>query len=232
MAPSYLTPNTLSPWPAAHPFGGYCSLSDLREEGVTVPQASNERLTKLTDEASRTIDAITGWFFEPRSLEITLDGRSTPSLELPVPLIQLHELWIGGAMVPLSSEAFVIEGAPVAPGFNAPRLTLRYGRFPKGRGNITIRGVWGYTEADGTPLGRTPLAIKRACMLLVMRWLYPLADDASLDARQRWRIIEERTRDQSYKLAAVAANQHQHTGDPEIDAILAQYKRPAPLGAV
>ena len=70
-------------------------------------------------------------------------------------------------------------------------------------------------------------------MLLVLRSMAPLADDASFEARSRWRIIEERTRDQSYRLdparVAIAASL---TGDPEIDALLALYLRPSPLGAV
>ena len=97
---------------------------------------------------------------------------------------------------------------------------------------MAAEGLWGFTEDDGTPTGRTPPAIRRATMLLVLRSMAPLSDDASFEARSRWRIIEERTRDQSYRLdparAAIAASL---TGDPEIDAFLALYVRPTPLGA-
>ena len=69
-------------------------------------------------------------------------------------------------------------------------------------------------------------------MLLVLRSLAPLADDASFEARSRWRIIEERTRDQAYKLdPAKGTTAASLTGDPEIDALLALYVRPTPLGA-
>ena len=96
---------------------------------------------------------------------------------------------------------------------------------------MELSGLWGYTEPDGTPEGRTPPAIRRACMLLVLRWLSPLGDeDAAGDARNRWRIVEERTRDQSYKLAPVRGS-GAFTGDPEIDAILARNRRPLGLGA-
>lgn len=72
---------------------------------------------------------------------------------------------------------------------------------------------------------------RRACMLLVLRGLAPLADEASLEARTRWRVIEERTRDQSYRLDGLKTSTADLTGDPEIDALLALYIRPRPLGA-
>ena len=103
-----------------------------------------------------------------------------------------------------------------------------FGCFRRSR---RISCLWGYTEPDGTPEGRVPLAIRRACILLVLRWLSPLADgDGAEDARNRWRIIEERTRDQSYKLDRVQLS-GAFTGDPEIDGILARYRRPPGMGA-
>ena len=66
---------------------------------------------------------------------------------------------------------------------------------------------------------------------MVMRLLPPLADtDVTEDARNRWRIIEERTRDQSYKLDRAAPGPL--TGDPDIDRILLRYRRPMAMGVV
>lgn len=182
----------------------YASVADLRAEGVTAAEASDARLELLLDEATHLIDRVTGWFFEPRQLTLRLSGRGAPSIELPVP-----------------------------PGFDGPRFTRRHGRtFPRGHGNVVAEGLWGFTEDDGTPTGRTPLAIRRAAMLLVLRSMAPLADDTSFEARSRFRIIEERTRDQSYRLdparSTAAANL---TGDPEVDTLLAPYVRPTPIGA-
>ena len=101
--------------------------------------------------------------------------------------------------------------------------------FPKAAGNVEAAGTWGYTEDDGTPQGRTPAEIRRACMLLVLRWLSPLGTDDA-ETRNRWRIIEERTRDQSYKLDRVQQS-GAFTGDPEIDGILGRFQRPFGLGA-
>ncbi len=210
----------------------YASVADLRAEGVTAAEASDPRLERLIEEASRLIDRVTGWFFEPRALTLRLSGRGAPSIELPVPPIRLDRLTLGDAELPLDANALLVAGAPVLPGFDGPRLTLRHGRrFPRGNGNVIGEGLWGFTEYDGTPEGRTPLAIRRATMLLVLRNLAPLADDASFESRSRWRIVEERTRDQSYKLDPAKAAASALTGDPEVDALLLPYVRPTPMGA-
>lgn len=210
----------------------YATVQDLRDEGVTAAQASDDRLTALIDEASGFIDRVTGWFFEPRALVYRLDGRGVPSIEPPAPPIRVDRLAVENTELSTESDDLVLMGAPVQPGFDGPRLTLRHDRvFPRGQGNVEAEGLWGYTEPDGTTEGRVPLAIRRACILLVLRWMAPLADeDTAGDARNRWRIIEERTRDQSYKLDRLQQS-GVFTGDPEIDSILGRYQRPLGLGA-
>jgi len=209
----------------------YATVADLRAEGVTVAMAADDRLASLIEEAGRTIDRITGWFFEPRARTLALDGRGHPTIEPPVPPIRLDRLAVGDADLSLSPDDLVVVGSPVNPGFDAPRLTLRRCRsFPRGQGNVTAEGLWGFTEPDGTAEGRTPLEIRRACMLLVLRLLHPLAGEASTDARNRWRILEERTRDQSYRLDGVKET-GPFTGAPELDGVLLRYRRPAGMGA-
>jgi hypothetical protein len=203
----------------------------MRDEGVTEHQASDDRLLALLSEASGIIDRICGWFFESRQLRYLLDGRGTPSIEPPAPPIRIGLIKIDGATFAIDDSNLFVIGAPVSNGFDAPRLTLRGAIFSRGEGNVVVDGLWGYTEDNGTPEGQTPLAIRRACMLLVLRWLPQLGDqDASNDARLRWRIIEEKTRDQSYKLDRPGSD-FSLTGDPEIDALLLPYRRPPGLGA-
>jgi len=228
----------------------YASVADLREEGVTAAMASDARLARLLEEATATIDRVTGWFFEPRPASYRLDGRGAPTLELPVPPIVLTRIdsafeddsfgqgtptplvpW-GVPRLPIDERAMIVRGSPVTAGFDGPRITLRFGfAFPRGRGNVLVEGLWGYTEPDGTPHGRTPLAVRRAAMLLVLRNLAPLGNDDAVEARSRWRIVEERTRDQSYRLDPLRVRAPVLTGDPDVDVLLAPYVRPALLGA-
>ena len=204
----------------------YATVRDMRREGVTEP---SRRLRPLLDEATAFIDKACGWFFEPRDLILSLAGRGVPTVEPPVPPIWIDRIEAGG--VALDESEILVVGSPVAPGFEAPAITRRAGVFPKGNGSVVIDGTFGYTEHDGSDDGRTPLAIKRATILLVLRWLAPLASAAAEDARVRARVIEEKTRDQSYKLAPEQASSAGLTGDREIDDILLSYRRPAHLGA-
>jgi hypothetical protein len=209
----------------------YASVADARAEGIAVTEASDERLLALLDEATRLIDRVTGWFFEARDASLRLDGRGTPSLELPVPPIRLTRLVLNDSELSLLPRDLVIVGAPVHAGFDAPRLTLRHGRvFTRGQGNVVVEGRFGYTEGDGSAQGRTPLAIRRACLLLVLRNLAPLASDAATEARSAWRILEERTRDQSVRFSPVSSAVVL-TGYPEVDELLVPYVRPSPFGA-
>jgi len=216
----------------------YATLTEMRAEGVRETSASDARVEMALDEASRTIDRVTGWYFEPRKDILRLSGQGAPTLELPFPPIQLSHVRVGGGYwmpaydIPLSPEIVWIVGAPIRPDFDRAKITLRFGyAFPHGQGNVEIEGVFGYTEPDGTLMGRTPLAIRRATMLLALRSLPGVADvDARQENRLRPRLVEERTRDQSYR-AAPSAAWTSLTGDPEVDEILARYRRPLGLGA-
>ncbi len=210
----------------------YAAVADVRAEGVDA-SVEDSRLQRLIDEATSTIDRVTRQFFEPRQMTLRLDGRGTPTIELPVPPVELTSIGVGTeGGFGLDPNALLIVGSPIGPGYGGARFSLRHGLvFPKGRGNVIAEGRWAYTEDDGTPDGRTPLAVKRACILLVLRGLHPLADDAAFEARSRWRIIEERTRDQSYRLDPNRGGGLLLTGDPEVDALLTPYVRTSPLGA-
>lgn len=211
----------------------YASVADLRAEGVTPAMASDARLAALLTDASAFVESVTGWFFEPRELTLRMDGRGHRSIEAPFPPIRIDVLTVEyeGALS-IAPTDLVVEGAPVVPAFAGPRLTLRHGRrFPKGVANVTASGLWGYTEADGTATGRTPAAIRTVTMQLVLRALPVLTDgDAWESARHRWRLAEERTRDQAYRLNPPTFSTF-ITGDPDIDLVLQRYRRPHGLGA-
>ena len=206
----------------------YATVQDLRDEGVLEVVADDARLTTLLDEAGRLIDQVTGQFFEPRLLVLRLPGRDTPSVFPPYFPIRIDEASIWER--PIDPSELDVVGAPVLPGSEGPRVTRVRGVFSSGARNVRLVGLWGYTEADGTALGRTPLAIRRAAMLLVLRWLTPLADEDDYGQRGR-RVIAESTRDQSIRYSDVAAPTHGLSEDPEGDALLAPYVRRSGMGA-
>ena len=245
---------------SAAPSGGYCSIQDIRDEGVTVAMASDARLQAKIAYVSKQIDRYTGRFFEPRELELVLDGTGRHGLLLDMPIIEIES-------IELVSDAFGAGSAPsevdlddvriynrhmtglVVPDDredpriefliydkrydeNSIRRAFRPGRWPEGTQNVVVTGRFGYTESDET----TPVEIRRAAVLMVIRDLEPAASPDRMDMRQPWRVNSIRTRDQSITYADLDAMGTQgvgpYTGDPEIDRILVQFTRPPRMGSV
>lgn len=108
--------------------------------------------------------------------------------------------------------------------------------FPNGQQNVIVKGVFGYTDPDGSTVGKIPADIELACALLTIRNVVQLTDPERAQQNYAWRITQEKTRQQSVSygnLSGKAASMAHgfFTGDPEVDAILAAYMRPPSLGA-
>ncbi|MBE7449173.1 MAG: hypothetical protein HS111_09825 [Kofleriaceae bacterium] len=205
----------------------YATVADLRAEGVTDVVADDARLTLLLEEASRLIDQVTGQFFEARTLVLRLPGTGAPSVYPPYFPIRIDE--ISDWDLPLDVSHLDVSGAPVLSGNDGPRITRLRGFFSYGARNVRVAGRWGYTEHDGTPEGRTPLAVRRAAILLALRWLVPLGEDGGMAGR---RIVSERTRDQAVTYSDRSAGERSLTDVPEVDAVLWPYVRHSRMGAV
>jgi hypothetical protein len=209
----------------------YATVDDLLAEGLLAANTPATRAERALRMASELIDAVTGQFFEPRALVVSVIGRGAPTVWLPFPILRVDALQVGGDPYSVGPDSIEVAGAPVVPGMDGPRLTRIGGVFGNGR-PVRIEGLWGYTEPDSTPLGHTPYAIWRACLLVAARRFVPLAGDPDNDALIRSRIIEESTRDQSYRLADPAsAGVVLLTGDAEVDLLLMPFVRKPGLGA-
>ncbi|HET9621814.1 MAG TPA: hypothetical protein VFP84_10625 [Kofleriaceae bacterium] len=241
----------------------YALVSDVRAEGVMAKDVSDVRIARMIRLASQYVDRITGRFFTPRAMTLTVDGSGRRSQLLGHPIIGIGDvkmfagLFDDLAELPVIPSFFRVFNRHLTQGLldpddrENPRLEFFHESdllgvhadpaadlglgslvWLTGVQNVIIDGVFGYTDPDGSPTGRTPELIRHVTKLLVMRELPAMADFAwREDRRQRWRITSERTRDQSYNLDALRA-QGIFTGDPEIDAILVSFQRPAQLGAV
>lgn len=228
----------------------YTTVAEMRAEGVSTTMASDSFLLQRIALASRLVDAATGRFFAPRAADWRLDGRRCAGgrLELPAPILAISHL--GDEADAWDPDEYVVynrhlTGLLDPDDRDYPHVVLHGwdGRYVHGLGfshgsqNIRVSGVFGYTDPDGTPFGTTPLLIKHVTKLLVLRNLAKLGNVSSrFDALVRARLTSERTRDQSYTISALGtANVPSglgFTGDPEIDNILAMFRRPFGMAAV
>jgi hypothetical protein len=253
-------PFDVSALPVRFPGALYCLPSDMRAEGVLATggaAVSDQRLQLGIYLASQFIERITGRYFEPRALSLTLDGRGSKSVLLRDPIIGLASIEFASSLSMLENldpnannykvynrhlrgllnpddrlnprvELFGLEDYPLS-------MTLETLRFPRGTQNVRLHGVFGYTEADGTPFGGTPILLRHVAKMLTLRHLPKLTDgDGRRAARDDWRVTEEKTREQSISYALFVSKGSSVgaiTGDPEIDSILLLHMRPLNLGS-
>lgn len=243
---AFETPFEVLATPIEPPQPGYCLLQDLRDEGFSPAVVSDARLASLIALASRYIESVTERFFEPRHQRIEVSGRGACEILLGAPIIALEQLALGDdlALRPaggdLDLSAYRIYNRHITQGLLKPDdrdnpkirpLAWQGIGFPCGVHHVRVAGLFGYTDPDGSPTGETPRLIREACKRLVARELPLLSETGQReDAQHRFRLIQEKTRDQSYTLDRLHLT-GALTGDPEIDSLLIQFKRPVDLGA-
>lgn len=201
----------------------YCAPDDLRCEGVSTEQASDERLIELCELAGRYIEVMTGQWFEPREKTLRIDGSGGEILPLPLFLIRADFVRCHGQSV----EDYTLYNR-IAPEDDRdyPRLKRR-SRWSKGDLNIEIKGLWGYVDegADGSFV--TPVLVRQAAKKLVIMQLPLLGDVAAQEEKLvRGMLTSETTDGHSYTLDRSLANlisEVKFTGDMEIDQILSRY---------
>lgn len=240
----------------------YALPSDLRAEGVTVGMASDVRLYQSILLASKQFEQFTRQFFEPRYLTLALDGNGSVAVLLDQPIIALDELFFASitlflSELPIDATAYRVYNRHLAGLMTPddrlnPRLEL-YGiedyvatwalqgaRFPRGKQNVSVKGVFGFTDPDGSPFGSTPSLVNHAVKLLTLRVMRKMTSAARGAAFLAPFVTDEKTRDQSVSFArfggggssGLGSSIGAFTGDPEIDGIIVQFQRPLTLGAI
>lgn len=196
----------------------YCTVEDLRAEGVSEEDYSDEQLEELIAASCEFIDRVTGQFFELRTKSVKLDGRGGQNLVLPVFLFEAYSVSVNREEIDDYVLYNRMEDRPY------PKI-FRCAGWPRGRLNVEVFGQWGYVEEDGF----TPPAIRRAAMKLALYHFPALTNvDALEENAIRGLITSETTDGHSYALsneAVSSLSSEAITGDAEIDRILKSYMR-------
>lgn len=224
----------------------YCTISDLRDEGLRVGDAQATRVTKLIRRASALIERITGWYFELRTSQtLQLSGTGTRRLHLPVPIVDVTELrrvWRSSD----PPQTFVIDPTvyvsharrfPTDDRFN-PKLELLGPtgdiladggnvRFTKGVLNYEVDGDFGFVDPDPDNAGQyiAPLQIQEACMTLVIANAGFIGDPDAYLAKKNVDIRGLTVQGRQYTWSGPVSS-NTSSGVPEVDRILAFYRRP------
>lgn len=203
----------------------YCTIEDIRKEGISADHAPDSRLENLIELATAYIDGITGQWFEPRAMTITLDGNDGKILFLPIFPIETTSLKVNGKLI----NDYMVYNRFFPDDRRNPKI-YRETCWPKGRQNVSIEGIWGFVDKKGTNY-MTPAMIKQVAKRLVIREIPVLGDSEGQEERKRVRIVSETTDGHSYTLARLTSTL-EFTGDPDIDEVLALYRAPIAVGGV
>lgn len=231
---------------------GYVTVAEVRAEGAP-STVDDTRLQILIDTYKQLIETATGQWFESRALTALLDGTDANILFLPVPVIALTALYVNEDFVnPVPVADYRVYNRVPPTGypddrrnpkiglvnvdqfrsiFTPPSIRGRGNVFAYGKQNQKLIGTFGFVEADGT----TPLLIKRAQIKLVIEHSKKIASAPEGSSLPAGPITTEMT-DGHMRVystlikATVKPGTFMITGDPEVDWILAQYKRPIRVG--
>jgi len=226
----------------AGPSDHYCSVQDVRDEGVTLAQASDAKILSYIDICQQLLDRMCRQWFLPRQLTFKFDGNDSDTLFLGVPIISLEYLRLNGADTDLQTDLYKVYNNRKYPDDRRnPRIKLigpdcyrdiyvapvTYGpmKFIKGYQNQELKGIFGFTEEDGS----TPAPIKRALTKLVVeKLLMPI--NQSIGPSPAGPITSETTdgHSLSYGFSGGGGGLTGITNDQEVLDIVKLYK--APIG--
>lgn len=226
--------------------GAYVGYLDSRD--VVSATLSARAAQKAIDEASRRVEMLTSRFFEPRYVKVKEDGRGKDYLEFGQPIIGLDSLDVVDVDVvsksPIELTSFRIynrhlQGVLDVDDRDYPKIAFITSAglpvdveyvFPLGPQSVEVGGLFGYTEPDGSPSGRTPAALRRVVRALMTQ----VVADPSLSnpfTSSPGRIKSYKTRDQAVTFASAQdGNIGGLTGDRAIDDLLLPFMRTPRMG--
>lgn len=252
-----------TPYDVTVSLAGYCTIADIRDEGYAITAYPDETVQQAINASTSIIDRLTRQWFEPRYKRVSLDGKGIDTLFLYVPIVTITKVEVDGSSESLDNYEFynrhlthgiVSQDDRADPricwGENRTGVDIRRlyggGDFQRARKSIVVSGLFGYTDlgpddfagetvkGNQIPVsyGVTPGLINQAAKRLTIRHMQTFSDGD--DSAKASRLLSEKTRDQSYTLAApsTADSSYGLTGDLEVDKILMMYQAPIDLVGV
>lgn len=222
--------------------GKYVSIADIRSEGITVAQCSDQAVSDTIIATEARFESITQrWFYRKQATQIVFDGGEhystvvnsgefTDHLDIPIPCLSLSAIEINGVAKNIVNFInYNRIGAPFDDRFNA-RIISKFYEWPLwGLQNIKITGDWGFVEelTAYTP----PIDVKKACRKWTIRNL-PFVLKMTKSERKLFldegKLIREVTDGYEYEIQPRRSNSDTApmgwSDDEEIDSIILRYR--------
>jgi hypothetical protein len=180
---AYYNSSTTAESPKTDPMqasaSAYVTVDDMRDEGFTSTEVTDDQIRRGASRAMSVIEEITGQWFEPRLRTFKFDGTGETSFFFDVPIIAITAIENDEGDVTMDFDTIKIYNRHLTQGLLNPddrfdpkvvfdeyewantwgiieKSNYWDGKFYSGRQNIKITGYFGYTElARGAPVGET-----------------------------------------------------------------------------
>jgi len=200
----------MNSWPALT----YCDIADLRQSGITVEFATDERLQQAIGLANKTIEAYCNRSFWLKEKTYLLDGSGREILFLiDRPVFKVNLLEIDHCkMLPCEYAVYSEEGYIKIIGYGPGK-----GIFPKGVQNVHVQGYFGYQMI--------PEPVKQACVLLAIDALTAIKNPGQSSADAARRLSSARIEDISVSFDYPNSNRKGlTTGNLKVDGLLMPFR--------
>jgi len=218
--------------------GLYVSIQDIRDEGISVTELSNERALILSLGWQDWFIHMTGNWFTPKQMTIDLDGNGSRVMWLDVPIITIDSLYINDDFTnAVDTDYYTVYNRLYPDDRKNPRIKLKRRQrsvfdtsrdliFQTGDLNQRVVGSFGYVDEDGS----VPFLVQRAIMTLIVLTA-ELKSDGDIDQLLVGRLVEEVTDRHRVKYSDIwdEIQAWKSTGITEVDMALEHYRRPAKI---
>lgn len=230
----------------------YVTVQDMYDAGLDPDAFTVPQVRAAIRRAHEFVEWATGRRFVPTYKRVVIDGRGGPKLRLREPIIAVESIvpadeFVNYEELARYSSGFHVYNRHIRLGMlqpddrNNPKIEISYGsrpngpwgRWPDGSQDVSVVGVFGYTDPDGSPYGHTPELIRYITKLLASMYIHPEAgaDGEGDSMKSKWKVVEEKTDLQSVRYGHInpmvvkgAGTPGFLTGDDEIDSILLRYR--------
>jgi hypothetical protein len=240
----------------------YTTLEAIRAEGVLEADVSDATVLASIDLADRYIEKVTGQWFSPRYCQFALDGKNETQLFVDAPIIAVLEMKSCDTTV--STDGIIINNRHLTAGmltpddrqnpsirtdcgnsYLNPLQCLFSPSYYEGNQNVTVRGIFGYTDltrgsipgetsaGSQVPLdyGETPDLIEWCSKMITITKVYPALSDKTVAINLMDRLKRQKTKHQEIEFNSASSSSESSSSatfamSKAVDMILEGFTKP------
>lgn len=231
----------------------YATVQDVYDSGLSTDEYTVKQVRAALAKATAQLESWTGRRFRPEYRVVKIDGGGGMKLRLREPVIAVESIKLEDDFLCYSTlldweYALHVYNRHIRLGqlspddrvnprieyANSTRPMGAVGYFGDGSQDIRVTGVFGYTEPDGSPTGGTPAVVRDLTVAIALLHVDGAASPDAWKTKNKWKLTEERTRDQTVKYGGGGSQNGSiyvgpgstayFTGEPDLDASILSLK--------